>query len=487
MTAYQMLVACHAAWSGWLHRRATFLLEHHLELACLREVMARLLAAPYAVLQKVDFGDAQETIAAAGTTVRLVVTAATQCFTAGAAALTALVMLALWFPPLALVTVVVTALATALGMLFAVAEGKRAARTLDATGRQFAFLHVLLRGAPALRASGATARLLERWQALIHGQERAAVDEEATRVSRGVVLRAGQQLLTLAATLWLSLLTLESKVTLGELMTASLLIGNFTQATGELADIFLSFRASSPRFARVEAMLNASPEAAPRALLESPERQLAEPSASAGLELDGVWFRYDEHLPWVLRNDSRRFPAGAVTRLVAASGSGKTTLLRVLAGLLEPERGSVTVLGCDPSSTSNLVSYQPQQACLLEGSIFTNLRTLSGESLARVLEVAALTGLTELLQTLPMGGDTPISAAGSNLSSGQRQLILLTAAFSSVRPVVLLDEPTSQLDSRSKERIQWRELVQGRTVILVEHAAAQPPTELRSSFGRYLA
>ena len=83
--------------------------------------------------------------------------------------------------------------------------------------------------------------------------------------------------------------------------------------------------------------------------------------------------------------------------------------------------------------------------------------------------MAQLTGLDELLRRLPMGGETPVSSGGTNLSSGQRQLIVLTAVFASSRPVLLLDEATSQIDLETRRRCQWGPLLAGRTVIRVEH------------------
>jgi ABC-type multidrug transport system fused ATPase/permease subunit len=116
-----------------------------------------------------------------------------------------------------------------------------------------------------------------------------------------------------------------------------------------------------------------------------------------------------------------------------------------------------------------LLAYLPQQSALLEGTIASNLTTLSGASLTHALAVARLTGLSELLEDLPMGVHTIVSPAGGNLSAGQRQLLLLTAVFSNPAQVVLLDEATSQLDGASLERIQWPELTRDRTVVAVRH------------------
>ncbi len=115
------------------------------------------------------------------------------------------------------------------------------------------------------------------------------------------------------------------------------------------------------------------------------------------------------------------------------------------------------------------MSYLPQQSILLESSIATNLCVLSGRPLEDNLSAARQTGLADLLESLPMGVETVLTLSGGNLSAGQRQLILLTAAFASERPVVLLDEATSQLDPDARQRIDWPALTQDKTVIIVKH------------------
>ncbi len=98
------------------------------------------------------------------------------------------------------------------------------------------------------------------------------------------------------------------------------------------------------------------------------------------------------------------------------------------------------------------------------------MRLLSGADDEELVEVAGYTGLSRLLRTLPMGAETPLSAGGQNISSGQRQLITLTAAFASNRPVLLLDESTSQIDQGTRSHFDWPRLTAGRTIVQVEHA-----------------
>jgi ABC-type bacteriocin/lantibiotic exporter with double-glycine peptidase domain len=151
------------------------------------------------------------------------------------------------------------------------------------------------------------------------------------------------------------------------------------------------------------------------------------------------------------------------------SGTGKSTLLRMIAGLMQPTQGKVSIFGVEASRAQEAVLYVPQHCPLFETSIRENLELMSGVSYAEVCKVAPLTGLTHMLQGLPMREETLLQAQGSNLSSGQRQLIVLTAAFASPRPVLLLDEATSQVDVASRARINWHALRKDRTIVRVEH------------------
>lgn len=456
--------AAYNAWAGWMHLRVTISLQYHLEQACSREVLRAILATPYAAARESDFGSVSQTVGAAGATSKTLVKVVVAALSHGTAAAGSLLLLLAWFPGLALFTLVASVLTTSTALVLSQGEARSAERALAAAARHEDLLHLLIGAAPAVRTSGAEKRLLARWTALLADHARAVVARDRARISRDVTVESGQRLLALCTTGWLVHAALAHTVTIGQLLTGMMVAGNFARVIADMTQIGLGLRAMRPHFERVERALGA-------ARREARAASRAKPLATdADIVLQGVWFRYGPDSRWVLRDYGVSLPAGRLSRLSAASGSGKTTLLRLIAGLLPAERGTVSVLGRDPMQAQDLVVYLPQQSTLLEASIFANLRTLSRESLERVMETAALTGLDVLLERLPMGGETPVSLNGSNLSAGQRQLVLLTAAFASRRPVVLLDEPTSQLDAASKARIRWEELIAGRTVIVVEHA-----------------
>jgi ABC-type bacteriocin/lantibiotic exporter with double-glycine peptidase domain len=162
---------------------------------------------------------------------------------------------------------------------------------------------------------------------------------------------------------------------------------------------------------------------------------------------------------------------GQKVHLSDPSGAGKTTLLRVLAGLYPPDRGTVTIGGLAPAAASGAMLYLPQFATLYAGSLLENLRLFSaGADEPAILSAARQTGLDDYVQLLPMKYHTMVASNG-NFSGGQRQLILLTAALASDRPLLLLDEPISQLDAVVQRRIAVAEAFVSKTIIYASHTA----------------
>jgi ABC-type bacteriocin/lantibiotic exporter with double-glycine peptidase domain len=187
--------------------------------------------------------------------------------------------------------------------------------------------------------------------------------------------------------------------------------------------------------------------------------------------MDDVWFRYSAAGPWVLHGYDLRLEPGQQRILTGPSGSGKSTVLRLLAGLFRPERGTVLVDGRPPWAARASILYLPQFVRLFGGSILDNLRVFShGASLARLLEQARQTGLQALVDTLPMGYGTLLPPGGQNLSGGQRQLIALTGALASGRPLLLLDEALANLDALRAATLRERLAAGPWTLVAASHA-----------------
>ncbi|KAA8969708.1 thiol reductant ABC exporter subunit CydD [Mycobacterium sp.] len=166
---------------------------------------------------------------------------------------------------------------------------------------------------------------------------------------------------------------------------------------------------------------------------------------------------------------------GQVTVFTGANGAGKSTVLQVIAGLIAPTSGRVTVAGADiadlePTAWWRQIAWLPQYPALVPGTIADNL-TLFGP-LTDPAAACAASGFDAVLDQLPQGAQTVIGRGGVGLSLGQRQRLGLARAFGSTAPVLLLDEPTAHLDAATENTV-LRSLVEraraGATVVIVGH------------------
>ena len=182
----------------------------------------------------------------------------------------------------------------------------------------------------------------------------------------------------------------------------------------------------------------------------------------------------------ILSDVSIRFPEGSVVGIVGRSGSGKSTLLKLLMRFWDVQKGRVRLSGTDVSSinTGNLremESFVTQETHLFHDSIKNNLRiaklNATDDEIVAACKKAAV---HEFIMTLPQGYDTPVGELGDTLSGGERQRLGLARAFLHDAPLMLLDEPTSNLDSLNEAVIlkSLHEQCAGKTVVLVSHRAS---------------
>lgn len=200
--------------------------------------------------------------------------------------------------------------------------------------------------------------------------------------------------------------------------------------------------------------------------------------AFTGAAVRGADFSYDGRP--VLDGVDLRIEPGSIVHLAGRSGSGKSTLCKLLMRFWDATRGVVEVSGADvrrvnTASLRRAEGYMTQETHLFAGTVRENLLIAkpdaTEEHLADACRKAALSGLIE---RLPQGLDTPVGELGDTLSGGERQRIGLARVFLHDAPFVLLDEPTSNLDSLNEAAV-LRALVEGRegkTVVLVSHRAS---------------
>jgi ATP-binding cassette subfamily B protein len=201
------------------------------------------------------------------------------------------------------------------------------------------------------------------------------------------------------------------------------------------------------------------------------------PPCRGDVTFDGVWFRYAPDAPWTLENISFEVPAGTRTAIVGETGSGKTTLGYLTARLYEVERGRVLLDGIDIrdvtfESLASTIGVVSQETYLFHATIRENLRfakpTASDEEIEAAARAARIHGLIESLEE---GYDTMVGERGYRFSGGEKQRMAIARTILRNPRVLILDEATSSLDTRTERAVQAEldRLAEGRTTITIAH------------------
>ena len=197
--------------------------------------------------------------------------------------------------------------------------------------------------------------------------------------------------------------------------------------------------------------------------------------AFAGAEAENVTFAYGAET--ILDNYSLKLQPGKITGIHGASGSGKSTLLKLLMRFWDVQDGSVSVDGTDVRKIPtrhlrDMESYVTQETHLFHDSIANNIEVAKpGASREEIMEAAKKASIHDFIMTLPKGYDTEVRELGDTLSGGEKQRIGIARAFLHDCPLILLDEPTSNLDSLNEGIIlrSLKESARKKTVVLVSH------------------
>jgi ATP-binding cassette subfamily C protein LapB len=161
-------------------------------------------------------------------------------------------------------------------------------------------------------------------------------------------------------------------------------------------------------------------------------------------------------------------------------GSGKTTLGKLVLGLYEPTGGMVSMDGTDirqidPAELRRFIGYVPQDIMLFRGTVRDNI-TIGTHDVddARIMAAARIAGVDRFVQKHPSGFDMEVEEGGRGLSGGQRQCIVLARALILDPPVLVLDEPTSNMDNKTEMLLKrsLSQIIQHKTLLLITHRAS---------------
>ncbi len=265
-------------------------------------------------------------------------------------------------------------------------------------------------------------------------------------------------------------LALRNLVTIGMIATFINYGQNFVAPLRQISNIYNSIQAALAGAERVFEILDTKPEIA------DPPDAVALQSIHGDVTFEHVKFGYRPDAP-IIKDMTLEAKAGQIIALVGPTGAGKTTIVNLLTRFYEIQNGKITIDGTDirnirKDDLRQELGLVLQDTFLFSGTVMDNIRfgrlDASDEECIRAAEMA---DSDHFIRQLPQGYQTNLSERASNLSQGQRQLLSITRAILANPAILILDEATSSVDTRTEARIQKAllKLMEGRTSFVIAH------------------
>ncbi len=267
---------------------------------------------------------------------------------------------------------------------------------------------------------------------------------------------------------------IDGNLSVGALVACYMLGSRVLAPLGQIAGLITRYQQARLTMTSTDALMSLPQER------QNGKRPLERTDLKGEVDFRQVSFTYPGQNAPALHNASISIKPGEHVGIIGRSGSGKSTLARLLMGFYEPDSGQILLDNLDlhqleVADLRQQIGYVTHDMPLLAGSLRDNL-TLGARYIsdARMLEVAELTGVSELARQHPQGFERQVGERGQLLSGGQRQTVLLARALLLDPPILLLDEPTSSLDNTSEEAIRGRlqKLARNKTLLLITHRAS---------------
>ena len=288
-----------------------------------------------------------------------------------------------------------------------------------------------------------------------------------------VVNGMAAQVVVVSLIIAIGMLAVAGSVSPVEAIVSIGLLLRFTQILLSIGQLTSAFETRRPVLDLSHEILSAPELPAPKGVRCADE---APASTGSSVSLEDVSFSYEADHP-VLQGVSFRVAPETMTAIVGPSGCGKTTIARLIARFYDVDAGSVRV--CDEDvrdwDTADLMAQLSlvfQDVYLFDDTLEANVRVGNPDATrADIEEAARLSGVSEIVERLPLGWDTPVGEGGRALSGGERQRVSIARALLKAAPIVLFDEATSALDPENESRITdaMAALRRDATLIVIAH------------------
>ncbi|MBR2383581.1 MAG: ATP-binding cassette domain-containing protein, partial [Anaerotignum sp.] len=344
-------------------------------------------------------------------------------------------------PSLVIPALIIILVTLAFSLLTTFAQMRYSKKQMELGAKESGMSYALINGVQKIRLSGAEKRAYARW-AKLYAQEISLLYNPPMFLKAN---GAFSLMISLTGAIIMYAMSLKSGLGVADYYAFNTAYGMISGAFMSLTGIVSTIASIRPVLEMAKPIIETVPEV-------SEGKRVIE-KLSGGIELNNVFFRYNENMPMVIDDVSLKIRPGQYVAIVGATGCGKSTLMRLLLGFEKPLRGSVYYDGKDLNtidlrSLRRKIGVVLQNGKLFQGDIFSNI-TISAPWLTMddAWKAAEMAGIAEDIRRMPMGMHTIISEGSGGVSGGQRQRLMIARAIAPGPKILMFDEATSALDN----------------------------------------
>ncbi|MBR2575385.1 MAG: type I secretion system permease/ATPase [Loktanella sp.] len=374
--------------------------------------------------------------------------------------------------PLALVPLIAVPLVILSGLVIQPFLARIAESSMETNMSKQSVLVETLNGLETVQATGSGRLMRRRFEEASDAQSELGLKNRM--LSNFAINSAAsvQQLAQIATIFYGVFLIQDGTITMGAMIAAVILGGRTLAPLSQLASAMSRANGARQAYRSLSAVMN--DDAEQQDLTRS---RLSRPHLSGSIEFKNVSYTFPGASSPIIRNLSLKIPAGQKVAIVGRMGSGKSTMSRLISGLIEPSEGSVLIDGVDlrqidKSDVRRNVGVMLQETWLFSGTVKENLQMGFYEyDDAHLLNIAKISGVDDFVASHPQGYDMELRERGEGLSGGQRQSINLARALLHDPNLLVLDEPTSSMDTATEKSVigRLKAWAGARTLVMVTH------------------